>query len=198
MLMKGEKRRHSLLVRVLSLYMLTFIPILLLQYYNYSWSADVVNDELVASARSNISYLRDSFEDSVDAIVSSEEYLITSAVVPRYLTYYATMKPAEKYVYYSEIIDRVANVRYSHPLIDQLALYYPTLDRWFWVNSNRASSNFPLHYSGEMKPEDEEALLELYRNRTSVLVYGDGAFHIIYGKQFNDSDPYLVLKARKT
>lgn len=197
-LLKRKKMKHSLLASVLLLYIITLIPIVALQYYNYAWNAETVNEELSNSARSNISYLRDSLRNSVEAIVSSEEYLLSSPAIPRYLTYYPTMQPADQFVFYVDIMDRLANVCYSHPIIEQLALYYPTINRSFWVDYNIDFDHYApsrQKYAGEV--ENFDALMELYFGRDSVLVYDQGCFHVIYGKSIiNDSIPHLLLKAR--
>ena len=195
MLIRHQKRSQSLLARILSVYLITMIPIIVLQYYNYTWSAKMVSDELSTSARSNISYLRDSLRSTVDAIVSSEEYLISSAIIPRYMTYYDTMTPSQEYTYIIEIVDRVSNVRYSHPVMERLTLYYPMQNRLFWVDSVRASTNLPLKFEGNLSAEEKNDILLLYKNRNSVLVHDGKSFCILYAKQVNDNEPHLLLKA---
>ena len=75
--MRRERRirshRYSLLALLLMMLLIILLPILALQYHNYSWSSEVITEELTASASANVSYLRESFSEKIDSIIEQQE-----------------------------------------------------------------------------------------------------------------------------
>jgi len=167
--MMWKRKLSSITVQLRTMFIALLFFLMVLQVCMFSWTRNAVTQELYSSAKSHVTYLRDTLSDHVITIYAAAHQLLEDNTLKEYAISVSQLNNYEKTIARNSIIEMLKKAQYSNPLIDEIRLILLEEESMFSSNSG---------YRGIPSAEETEAILAeavsqgrftTQRNRTLVV-----------------------------
>lgn len=127
---------NSIYTRLLAAFLVLTIPLEVGHAVLYNWCVSAVREEVVTTARDNLSFIQDELETNVSLIVRQLEYLLQHRMVTALYSHTRTARLGDYYLHIMDMQSMFKLVQGSSPFLEEVKVYYPRLGRVISSNTS--------------------------------------------------------------
>ena len=124
----------SIFGRLLLSFILIMIPIELTGIIIFTWGQNTVREEIINSAKSQVKFLSNDFENQIKAISAQMERIISNTSIHEFTLNYKNLKRSEFYICLSEQHDFLIHIPQNFTILEDIVLYYKDFDKALSAN----------------------------------------------------------------